>query len=226
MTCIELKVRENTGWKTRWTAALALQYKNDNKISMDKNIDKEIKKKLFKSKHKWQVEKRITYGMIRKKLGNYYNINPNHIEIWLPQHTYSYSDKWDYGSKGRGKWNGKLETLLSDGRHEWNEQCALKFEIQTYRMQDFDKMTLYDNSNSNSYMMNNRTFSQRITELAMFNFEIIAPNKAASGCGNMTMSFCKNWTAKTLSNGILKDVMENPIFGYTFFSEIVKYIRE
>ncbi len=41
MRWIELKVRENTGWKTRWTNALTLKYKNDNKI-----------KKLFKSKHK------------------------------------------------------------------------------------------------------------------------------------------------------------------------------
>ena len=28
---------------------------------------------------------KTTYGMIRKKLGSYYNINPYHIEIWLPQ---------------------------------------------------------------------------------------------------------------------------------------------
>ncbi len=101
MTWIELKVRENTDWETRWTHALALQYKNNNNMDFNENINEEIGKKLFKSNHEWFVEKKITFGMIRKKLGYYYNINPNHIEIWLPQDTYA---GWDYGSTGRGQW--------------------------------------------------------------------------------------------------------------------------
>ncbi len=98
--------------------------------------------------------------MIRKRLGNYYNINPNHIEIWLPQYTYSYSGKWDYGSKGRGKWNGKLETLLSDGRHEWNDQCTYFLSFFDFNDGQYTYYTDYKINTKNESDIYDKYFEQ------------------------------------------------------------------
>merc|ERR1712228_721803 len=108
MTCIEIKIRENTGWKQKWQKALIMQYKINNNIPKEQKIDKEIRKKIKKSKHKLQIEGFATFEMIRRRLGEYYNINPHHIEIWIPQK----GNKWDYGSKGRGKWDQSIKELM------------------------------------------------------------------------------------------------------------------
>ena len=140
LTTIDIKVRENTGWKDKWSKALKLQYKNSDefKRSGQDTIDQDKRKKITKPRHKFQVEKKSTYGMIRRKLGSYYNINPEHIEIWVP--TGTRQPKWDYGSKGRGSWNKKIEQLI-DSRTEWKQLCPMKFELQTYNVQDFDQTT-------------------------------------------------------------------------------------
>merc|ERR1712228_28282 len=48
MTCIEIKIRENTGWKQKWQKALIMQYKINNNIPKEQKIDKEIRKKIKK----------------------------------------------------------------------------------------------------------------------------------------------------------------------------------
>eukprot|EP01083_Nonionella_stella_P173944 601627_1 len=235
LVSIEVKVRENTGWKQQWSKALLLQYKNNlNCEEAWKNTDKEIRKKIVKSKHKWRMERRTTFGMIRRKLGAYYAINPHHIEIWLPQHSYS-GEKWDYGSKGRGKWNAKLAGCVgSKGRAEWKQLCPLKFEIQTYNVKDFDQMTAYDDyASKNSYSQyGNRKimhFEKRIKELAMFNFDFQSCGGSSSSSrasNQMTISYCKDWCAKGVIQHVLTEVVQNPIFGYTFFANVLKYIKK
>ena len=175
--------------------------------------------------------------MIRKKLASFYNINPEHIEIWLPQ-TNSYSTKFDYGSNGRGSWNKRIKDLV-ESRPEWRELCPMEFEVQTYNVKDFDQMTEYDdvqiqrnryqysriNSSSSSPR---KTFPQRVTQLAMFNFMFGAPNQGGPGSSlmEMTITHCKNWIAKDVINHILKEIIENPIFGYAFFGDIIRYINK
>jgi len=226
MTSIEVKIRENTGWKQKWQKALIMQYKINNDMTKDQVIEKEIRKKITKSKHKWQIEGNATFGMIRRRLGEYYNINPHHIEIWTPV-TNSYSQKWDYGSKGRGKWHQSIEKLISK-RTEYRQQCPLKFEIQTYDVTDYDLMSAWDDRNSYGSPRAKSKFPQRIKNLAMFNFEFVAPNGGGPGSevSFMTISHCKDWTAEQLMTNILKEVVENPVFGYAFFANIIEYIRK
>eukprot|EP01083_Nonionella_stella_P142144 439162_1 len=220
---IEVNVRENTGWKQQWSKALLLQYKNNlNSEEAWNNTHKETRKKIVKSKHKWRMERRTTFGMIRRKLGAYYAINPHHIEIWLPQPSGS-DVKWDYGWKGRGKWNAELDGIVG-GRPEWKLLCPLKFEIQTYNVKDFDQMTKYDVYESNNVMH----FEKRIAELAMFNFEFrtcspVGQTYDRSGLNQMTISYCKDWCAKGVIQHVLTEVVQNPIFGYTFFANVLKY---
>eukprot|EP01083_Nonionella_stella_P259164 885169_1 len=222
---VEVEVRENTGWE-QWSKALLLEYKNNlNSDEVWNNIDDEYRKNIVKSKHKWRVDKHTTLEVIRRKIGSYYAINPHHIEIWLPQPSGS-DVKWDYGWKGRGKWNAELDGIVG-GRPEWKLLCPLKFEIQTYNVKDFDQMTKYDVYESNNVMH----FEKRIAELAMFNFEFrtcspVGQTYDRSGLNQMTISYCKDWCAKGVIQHVLTEVVQNPIFGYTFFANVLKYIKK
>eukprot|EP01083_Nonionella_stella_P079850 219215_1 len=208
---IEVKMCENTGWKQQWSKALLLQYKNNiNSAAAPNNIEQETQ--ITKSMHKWRVEKRTTFGMIRRKLAWYYGINPHHIELWLPQCTSS-GYKWDYGSKGRGKWDDTLESILT-GRRDWKQLCPLKFEIQAYNVNDFEQMIKYADCGNRK----GTRFDKRIKDLAMFNFEF--------GKYNMTISYCKDWYAQDIIQYMLSHVVQNPVFGYTFFAHVIEYIKK
>merc|ERR1712176_618111 len=62
----------------------------------------------------------------------------------------------------------------------------------------------------------------------MFNFEIVEPNGGAPGSetSTLTVSHCKDWIAKELIQNILNILIENPIFRYSFFSNIIAYVRK
>ena len=42
----------------------------------------------------------------------------------------------------------------------------------------------------------------------------------------MTIAYSKNWIAKDIINMIIGEVIDNPIFGYSFFAHIIKYIQK
>ena len=133
----------------------------------------------------------------RNRLGAYYNISPHHIEIWIPVATSSNSYKWDYGSKGRGKWNESIKKLISK-RSAYRGKCPLKFEIVMYDVEDYDMMSAWDARKGYASPGTKAKFPQRIKDLAMFNFDFVAPNGGGPGheCSYMTISHCKDFTAK------------------------------
>eukprot|EP01083_Nonionella_stella_P054321 143416_1 len=218
---LEVQVRENTGWEQHWSKALLLQYKHIlNSDEVWDNIDEEYRKKIVKSKHEWRVDKHTTFGMIRRKLGLYYGINPHHVEIWLPHHIHN----WDYGSKGRGKWNAKLDSIVGL-RPEYKQLCPLKFEIQPFNVKDFDQMTVYHEFLSNRDAIQ---FDKRIMDLAMFGLEFYDNNgfHKNNNQNQMTISYCKDWCAKDIIEHVLYEMVQNPVFGYTFLGNVIKYIKK
>ena len=218
MIDIQIKVREKVGWDHQWSRALIHQCTKHQEANEAKESDETLHKKISRSIHKWKVDKRTTFGMIRKRLGTYYDIEPEHIEIWLPQKTGK--DKWDYGSKGRGKWDEPLSDLIKH-RSEWRKLCPLKFEIQTYNVKDFDKMTAYDGSKSPSSV-------DPIKHIALFQFFVHIPPCSTMVVNpiGLVMTYNKDWTAKDLIQSILDLVFENPVFLYSFFGHVMDYIRK
>eukprot|EP00488_Nonionellina_sp_1-RS-2012_P003498 TRINITY_DN7463_c0_g1_i1.p1 TRINITY_DN7463_c0_g1~~TRINITY_DN7463_c0_g1_i1.p1 ORF type:complete len:103 (+),score=30.77 TRINITY_DN7463_c0_g1_i1:57-365(+) len=72
-----------------------------------------------------------------------------------------------------------------------------------------------------------RNCSQRIRDLAIFNFKLVAPNtEGICEYSSMTISFCKDWIAKDIIDHILRKAIDNPIFGHSFFANIIKYIKK
>ena len=141
LTDIEIKIREETRWRRQWAKALMRQYMSTSDKTVEGTAaDLEIRKKMIRSSHQWRIDSRTTFGMIRRRLGSYYNIKPEHFEIWIPQR--SSTDQWNYGCSGRGQWNKPLSDLLKQ-RREWRQHCPLKFEIVAYNVKDFDEMTEY-----------------------------------------------------------------------------------
>ena len=79
MTHLYLKYRDKCGWKRQWTNALVR--KNVDEVENDLDF----RRKITRSTHKWtKMDNKTTFGMIRERLGSYYNIKPKYIEIWIP----------------------------------------------------------------------------------------------------------------------------------------------
>ena len=225
MTNVDIKIREKTGWKRQWAKALMRQYMSTSDKTVEE-IDLQVRKKIIRSSHKWRVDRRTTFGMIRKRLGSYYGIKPEHFEIWLPQR--SWKEQWNYGSSGRGKWDKPLSDLTKQ-RSEWGKLCPLKFEIQTYNVKDFDEMTEYHTkSHSFSRSPSKPKWSSRIKSLALFNLQFYLPSYPTmpSTSRAMTVSYRKDWIAKDFIQSILNQIIENPVFLFSFFGHITEYIRK
>merc|ERR1712136_496255 len=141
MTTIEIGVRRNTVWEDQWSRALIRHYLSRKEDDNESTMDWKLKMMITRSRHRLRVEKRTTFGMIRKILGRHYSIKPEHIDIWLPDPQTS-ETKWNYETGGRGRWNRKLGDFIK-ARTEWMDLCPLRFEIQPYNVNDFDKMTEY-----------------------------------------------------------------------------------
>ena len=162
--------------------------------------------------------------MIRKRLGSYYNIKPEHFEIWLPQRSLQH--QWNYGSRGRGQWDKPLWDVIKQ-RSEWGKLCPLQFEIQPYDVKDFDQMTEY-HTRSSPIDGSSRKFCSRTQNLALFNLQFYLPSyptMPATSRG-MTVSYQKDWIAKDFIQSILNQIIENPVFLFSFFGHIIEYIRE
>eukprot|EP01083_Nonionella_stella_P288561 981887_1 len=157
--------------------------------------------------HECIIDKRTTYGMLRKRLAKYYKMNALNIEIWKQNDR----KLWDYGRKGKGQWDEVIGDL--------NE---LQFEIQPYNAKDFDSLIrCHDPITLNA---NTDTFEPRIKQLAMFNFVVITPNVLPKK-RPMTIAFGKEWIAKELMQHILNKMIDIPIFGETFFEQVIEYIK-
>eukprot|EP01083_Nonionella_stella_P272954 925880_1 len=102
-------------------------------------------------------------------------------------------------------------------------------------------MTAYDDyvsKNSYSQYGNRKVmhFEKRIKELAMFNFEFhtctdctpmgLTYDRYRRGADQMTISYCKDWCAKGVIEHMLHEVIQNPVFGYAFFANVLKYIKK
>ena len=108
MINIDMRIREGTSWKVAANA---------------------------RPHHQWTVDERTTFGIIRKRLGLYYGVKPEHIEIWIPDG--SGGGQWNFGSNGRGKWDQRIGVLIQQ-QPEWRHHCLLLFEIVAYDVRDFE----------------------------------------------------------------------------------------
>eukprot|EP01083_Nonionella_stella_P307627 1082050_1 len=216
-----LVARENAADWIVWGKALFKKHKNE--IHDIPHSDDILLKRLSKSTHRWNLNESTTFGEIRTNLGNYYNINPLNIEIWVPTLTKNCDAlAWDFGSKGRGFWDETIDDmykgpiLYSNGQ-KW---LFLKFEIVAYNVKVFDQITAYHNSTE-------KHPKHKCHQLALFNIAFHAPNQnKADPLAHITVIYKKDWTAKQLISKILKYVQNNPVYGYVYFGSILRYIND
>ena len=210
-TDIEIEFYDKSVWDKQWSKALIHQYLSANDVS-EENMGPRLRRKITRSIHKWKANKVVTYGMIRKRLGSYYNIKPEHFEIWLPQR--SCEDQWNYGSSGRGKWDQPLWNIMKQ-KPEWQKRLPLRFEIVAYDVKVLDEMTNHPNS-------------EKINGLALFMCNIVQPSfpliKAMPT--KMKLIYHKNWTAQDFIQHILNQIIENPVFLLSLFRPISEYVRK
>ena len=212
---IEINVREKTEWQQFWSKALIRQYQSTNRnVEIIKN-DGGLYERITRSNHKWTADKRTTFGMIRKRLGSYYNIEPEHFEIWLSKKWRP--DSWNYGSTGRTKWHHALSSLIG----------GLQFEIQMYNVKDFEEMIAYHNSSVSIYRLSPEFVDMGEPGLALFSLQFYLPSYPTmlATTTKMTMIYSKDWKAKEFIQHILNQMIENPLFLFAHFSHITEYIR-
>ena len=204
MTDIQINIRERQRWEQQWTEALTRQYIN----SEDGHRSKAIRRKISRSNHKWRVDSRTTFGMIRKRLGSHYRINPAHVEIWLDQK--------------RMQWHRSLPDFIHK-RMKRLQPCRLKFEIVAYNVRDLDEIQVIQQYKRHSSVK----LRCELNESALFNFVFHLPSYPAMTATNtsMTMIYRTTWTAKDLIQSILNLMIGNQMFLSAFFGHIIKYIR-
>ena len=186
----------------------------------------ELIEKVSRSNHHWNVTEKTTFGMIRKRLGSYYNINPENIEIWIPRRSSSTGKwSWNFGRNGRCEWAEPLSDVLTQ-REQWRKGWPLKFEIVAYNVRDFDEMKQCHNTPP-SIDESLSKFDVRIQELALFKLHFYLPPSAIIPTTStvMTVTYRKNWTAKEFIQYILDQIIENQLFLPVYFVHIVDYIR-
>eukprot|EP01083_Nonionella_stella_P198366 728352_1 len=164
-----LIVRESvTDWDV-WVSSLFKKYKNE--IRDIPYTDDMLLKRLSKSKHRWKLNKSTTFGQIRSKLSNYYNINPFNIEIWLQTITKKAGIISFSGSDTRVFWDETIDNYNKQLITDSNEQkwLFLKFEFVAYNIRLFDAMTLYHTAEKHRKHM--------CSPLALFRIAFYAPNQ-------------------------------------------------
>ena len=215
MIDIEINIRDSTEWQQFWSKALIRQYQSTNGNVGEIENDGELYERITRSSHKWTLDKRTTFGMIRKRLGSYYNIEPEHFEIWLSKKWRP--DTWNYGSTGHRKWHHTLPILIG----------GLQFEIQMYNVKDFEEMIAYHNSSVSIYRLSPEFVDVGAHGLALFNLQFYLPSYPTmlATTTKMTMIYSKDWTAKEFIQHILNQIIENPLFLFAHLSHITEYIR-
>ena len=194
-------------------------------VSHSTSIKEDVKRKLIRSEHKWKVETRTTFGMIRKRLGTYYNIKPEHIEIWVPQKSRREQKDHRYDSNGRGEWDTPISELQRIGLKS-TQDCSLRFEIVAYNVRELDQITA-DHNSSTSCKSPFKSAS-RTKELSLFELTFHTPSHQGMLANPLSMkiTYRDRWMAKDFVRNILNLVVENHVFLFTYFGRITEYIRK
>ena len=148
-------------------------------------------------KHKWTTDKTTTLGMVRKRLGSYYGIKPEYIEVWYYQEKVSYE---------RVKWNTTISNLTQDCQN-WERFATFYFDIVAYNVKDRE------------HSLEDQALFRLAIQLPLY-------HGVYSEYRNIEVIHNKHWTAKELIKSIVDQRIGEPVLLSLFFGHIAEYIRK
>ena len=193
MINIDIQIRETSEWKRQHKRLEAVRGKNCTRLS-----------------HKWTVDKMTTFGMVRKRLGSYYDIDPKHIQLWSQD-----ASQWGYSGCTQLESDMTLLNLMEEEGDSLHFD-GLHFDIVAYNVKDREQM-------DEQHLRDPDCLNK-----ALFALTIHLPLHHGVSAESRTIEVIhdKDWTAQQLIKGILDQLIEEPLFFSLFFGHIAEYIRK
>ena len=175
----------------------------------------------IRKQHKWRVDERTTFGLIRARLARYYDIKIEHIAIHLPKSCSEDTEHPTFWPRdGRGYQVQPLSDVVQN-MPTLRNGCPLGFHFVTYNVNDVERMILRHNGLSTGVHL--LDLDDRIRDLALFNLRLFIPSHSTNA--SIQIAHEKDWTAKDLIQRILDMFIENFLFFYPILGHIPEYIR-